>query len=230
MEAEVTTAALPAHHSELVRLMSSPQQQVADAAGALRLNISQRRMPSLFGATPIGPPTQRAPLLASSSFSEALARAISGGATTSVPRGGAQLRPPGALSACSHDQPAGLAYAGPPDADSGRLTTSCTRSGRRRGPRGRSRRPLETREILIEEEKRFAEMQASKEHDKRRKTPEQKVAGSITVLEEENLSLKEQVQKLTEQVQLVMTLSQEREAASSAESSAEWQKPAGKQQ
>ena len=66
-----------------------------------------------------------------------------------------------------------------------------------------------------------------KNSTKRRKTPEQKVASSTRVLEEENLSLKEQVPKLTEQVQLLMTSSQERGAASSAESSAEWQKPAG---
>ena len=37
----------------------------------------------------------------------------------------------------------------------------------------------------LEEEKLFAEMQASKEHDERRKTPEQKVGSSIKVLEEE---------------------------------------------
>ena len=40
----------------------------------------------------------------------------------------------------------------------------------------------------LEEEKRFAEMQASKELDKRSKTPEQKVASSITVLSEERTS------------------------------------------
>ena len=67
----------------------------------------------------------------------------------------------------------------------------------------------------LEEEKLFADMQASKELDKRRKTPEQKVASSITVWEE--LSLKEQVRKLTEQVPLLMASSQERGAASSAE-------------
>ena len=82
----------------------------------------------------------------------------------------------------------------------------------------------------LEEEKLFAEKQASKELDERRKTPEQKVASSIAVLQEENLSLKEQVLKLTEQVQLLMTSSQERGVRSSAESSAEWQNPAGKQQ
>ena len=43
----------------------------------------------------------------------------------------------------------------------------------------------------LEEEKLFAEMQASKELDKRRNTSAQKIASSITVLEEENLSLKE---------------------------------------
>ena len=74
----------------------------------------------------------------------------------------------------------------------------------------------------LEEEKLFAEMQASKELEKRRKSPEQKVANSITVLEEENISLTEQVQLLTS--------SQERGAASSAECSAECQKPAEKQQ
>ena len=71
----------------------------------------------------------------------------------------------------------------------------------------------------LEEEKLFAEMQASKELDKRRKTPEQKGASSTTDLEEENVSLKEQVWKSTEEVQLLMTSSQERGAASSAESS-----------
>ena len=82
----------------------------------------------------------------------------------------------------------------------------------------------------LEKEKLFAEMQASKELDKRRKTPEQKVASSTTVLKEENLSLKKQVRKLTEHVQLLVTSSQERGAASSAESSAKWPKLAGKQQ
>ena len=57
----------------------------------------------------------------------------------------------------------------------------------------------------LEEEKIFAEMQASKEPDKRRKAPEQKGVSSATVLGEENLTLKEQEQKLTEQVQLLMT-------------------------
>ena len=60
----------------------------------------------------------------------------------------------------------------------------------------------------LEEETLIAKMQASKELDKRRKTPEQKVASSTAVLEEESLSLKEQVRKLTEQVQLLMTSSQ----------------------
>ena len=52
----------------------------------------------------------------------------------------------------------------------------------------------------LEEEKLFAEMQASKEVDKRRKTPEQKGATSTTILEEENTALKEQVRELKEQV------------------------------
>ena len=52
----------------------------------------------------------------------------------------------------------------------------------------------------LEEEKLFADMQASKELDKRHKTPGHKEASSITVLEEENISLNEQVRKLTEQV------------------------------
>ena len=82
----------------------------------------------------------------------------------------------------------------------------------------------------LEEEKLFAEMQASKELDKRRKTPEQKGVTPTTVLEEENTALKEQVTDLKEQVQLLMTSSQERGAASSAESSAEWQKLAGRKQ
>ena len=82
----------------------------------------------------------------------------------------------------------------------------------------------------LDEEKLFAEMQASKELDKRRKTPEQKGATSSTVLEEENTALKEQVRELKEQIQLLMTSSQERGAASSAESSAEWQKLAGRKQ
>ena len=73
----------------------------------------------------------------------------------------------------------------------------------------------------LEEEKIFAEMQASKEPDKRRQAPEQKGVSSTTVLGEENLTLKEQVRKLTEHVQLLMTSSQERGTASSAESSAE---------
>ena len=64
----------------------------------------------------------------------------------------------------------------------------------------------------------FAEQQAAKELDKRRKTPEQKGSNSETALEEENLVLKEQVRELIEQVQLLMTTSKEREAASSAES------------
>ena len=62
----------------------------------------------------------------------------------------------------------------------------------------------------LQEEKLFAEMQASKELDKCRKTPEQKGASSTTEVEEETLSLKEQVRKLTEKVQLLMTSSQER--------------------
>ena len=66
----------------------------------------------------------------------------------------------------------------------------------------------------LEEENLFAKMQPSKDFDKRRKTPEQKGASSTTALEEENLSLKEQVRKLTEQVQLPTTSSQERGAAS----------------
>ena len=65
----------------------------------------------------------------------------------------------------------------------------------------------------LEEENLLAEMQASRELHKRRKTPEQKGASSTTVLEEENLSLKEQVRKLTEQVQLLMTSSQEERRA-----------------
>ena len=73
----------------------------------------------------------------------------------------------------------------------------------------------------LEEEKLFAEMQASKELDKRRKTPEQKGATSTTVLEEENTALKEQVRELKEQVQLLMTSSQERGAASLAETRGE---------
>ena len=103
---------------------------------------------------------------------------------------------------------------------------------------------LDTQEILVvatqermtrrirqlDEEKLFEEMQASKELDKRRKTPEQSRASSITILKEENISLKEQVRKLTEQVQLLMTSSQERGAASSAESTAEWQRLAETQQ
>ena len=51
--------------------------------------------------------------------------------------------------------------------------------------------------------------------------------GSTTVLEEENLALKKQVRKLTEQVQLPTTSLQARGAASSTESSAEWQKGSG---
>ena len=82
----------------------------------------------------------------------------------------------------------------------------------------------------LEEEKIFAEMQASKELDQRRKTPEKKGASSTTVLEEENLALKEHVRKLTEQVHFLMTSSQERGAASSAERSADWQKHTGRPQ
>ena len=73
----------------------------------------------------------------------------------------------------------------------------------------------------LEEEKLFAEMQASKELDQRRKTPKQNGDTSNTALEEENNALKEQVRKLTEQVQLLVTSSQEHGAASSAENSAE---------
>ena len=51
----------------------------------------------------------------------------------------------------------------------------------------------------LEEEKLFAEVQASRELDQRRKTPKQKGANSNTALEEENNALKEQVRKLTEQ-------------------------------
>ena len=82
----------------------------------------------------------------------------------------------------------------------------------------------------LEEEKLFAEMQASKELDQRRKTPKQKGANSNSALEEENNALKEQVRKLTEQVQLSMASSQEHGAASSAENSAEWQTLAGRPQ
>ena len=82
----------------------------------------------------------------------------------------------------------------------------------------------------LEEEKLCAEMQASHDFDKRCKTPEQKVASSIIVLEEENISLKEQGPNFTKLVQSLMTSSQERGAASSAESSAEWQKLAGNEQ
>ena len=73
----------------------------------------------------------------------------------------------------------------------------------------------------LEEEKLFAEMQTSKELDQRRKTPKQKGATSNTGLEEENNALKEQLRKLTEQVQLLLASSQEHGAASSAENSAE---------
>ena len=41
----------------------------------------------------------------------------------------------------------------------------------------------------LKEEKRFAEILASKELDKSRKTPKQKAASSMTILEKENLSL-----------------------------------------
>ena len=106
-------------------------------------------------------------------------------------------------------------------------------------PSGGSAITLETQEVLFvveiaerlpEEEKLFAEIHASKELDERRKTPEQKGANSTTVRVEENLSLKEQVRKLTEQVQLLMTSSQERGAARSAESSSKWQKLTGRTQ
>ena len=82
----------------------------------------------------------------------------------------------------------------------------------------------------LEEENLFAEMEACEELDKRRKTPEQKGVSSTTVLEEENLSLQEQVWQLTEQVQLLMTSSQEREAARSAETSAKWRRLTERQQ
>ena len=70
----------------------------------------------------------------------------------------------------------------------------------------------------LEEDIFFAEKQAAEELDKRRKTPEQNGSNSVTALEEENLVLKEQVRELIEQVQLLMTTSKERGAASSAES------------
>ena len=70
----------------------------------------------------------------------------------------------------------------------------------------------------VEEEHFFAEKQAAEELDKRRKTPEQQSPNSVTALEEENLVLQEQVRELMERVQLLMTTSKEREAASSAES------------
>ena len=82
----------------------------------------------------------------------------------------------------------------------------------------------------FEGEKLFAEMQASKELDQRRKSPKQKEATSNTALEEENNAMKEQVRKLTEQVQLLMASSQEHGAASSAENSAEWHTLAGRPQ
>ena len=44
----------------------------------------------------------------------------------------------------------------------------------------------------------FADMQAAKELEKRRKTPKEKGANSTTVLKDENLLLKEQVRKLSE--------------------------------
>ena len=58
---EVPALARAAERSELVRLMSSVQQQVADATGTRSLQVSQQRMPSLFG-----PPAQGTPPLGKS--------------------------------------------------------------------------------------------------------------------------------------------------------------------
>ena len=49
--AEAPAAALATDHSELVRLMSSLQQQLTEVAGAHPLRVPQQRMPSLFGAS-----------------------------------------------------------------------------------------------------------------------------------------------------------------------------------
>ena len=69
----------------------------------------------------------------------------------------------------------------------------------------------------LEEKRPVAEIQASEELDKRRKTPEQKGATSTRVLEEENLMLKGHVRKLSEQLQSLTTTLQERRATNSAE-------------
>ena len=76
----------------------------------------------------------------------------------------------------------------------------------------------------------FADMQAAKELEKRRKTPEEKGANSTTVLKDENLLLNEQVRKLSEKPQSLTTSLHARGAASSAGSSAEWQRFSGRTQ
>ena len=103
-------------------------------------------------------------------------------------------------------------------------------------PSGGSAIPLATQEVLVlaedaerlavknmteqrttrrlrqqeEEEELFAELRASSELDKRRRTPKQKGTNSTTVLEEDNFSMKTQIRKLTEQVQLLTKSLQER--------------------
>ena len=125
-----------ADHSELARLTSSLQQQMADTIGAHSLQIPQQRMPSLFGA----PPQQAASAghsvggHVSSTASRPFVRASFGAATTSTPCGEAQSR--STRNSRHHRpyndlRPAGPAHARPSDADSAPLTTSCTRSRRR---------------------------------------------------------------------------------------------------
>ena len=106
---------------------------------------------------------------------------------------------------------------------------------------GGSATPLATQEILVvaEDAERFPGTESRKQHDSRTydKTHQTARVGralrgnaSIERTRQKTQHARTQVRKLTEQVQLLMTSSQERGAASSAESSAEWQMPAGKQQ
>ena len=105
--------------------MSSLPQQVAEVAGAHPPQVPQQRMPSLFSAPPVGPLAQGAPLLG-------MSLPGSPGPVPEPPLG--TLQPPPLLAALNYST------TGPCGADTGPLTTPCTRPGCRRRPHNRSQR------------------------------------------------------------------------------------------
>ena len=142
-EAEGPTATLATDHLELVRLMSSLRRQVTEVAGAHPLQVPQQRMLSLFGAPPVGPSVQGAPLLGMS-LAEPPGR-------LPEPSLGIQQSPP-RLARLSSIAPALIPPQVPEEApattdphalliqaDTGPLTAPCARPGRRRRPHNRSR-------------------------------------------------------------------------------------------